>query len=152
MTGLGWAGGEEQQGIVPVERFGVGEDGGRLLERDAVLFQVAQGLPGVPGEHITVYTLIRQGCKEKAGPVERAAIRRREIPLCAGRPHRRSDAGRESRPASLGMTVRWVQKLIWQGRGESIHEMQKSQKRRGHGAICVPLGRKAALTIALPNL
>jgi hypothetical protein len=28
-----------------------------------VLLQVAQGLPGVPREHITVYTLIREGCK-----------------------------------------------------------------------------------------
>src|SRR5437899_2218200 len=49
--------------IVPVERVGVSENGGSLLERDAVLFQVAQGLPGVPREHITVYTLIRRGCK-----------------------------------------------------------------------------------------
>jgi hypothetical protein len=30
-----------------------------------VLLQVAQGLPGVPRERIYVYTLIRQGCKER---------------------------------------------------------------------------------------
>src|SRR6266852_6073324 len=53
--------------IVPIERFRVTENGGSLLERHAVLLQVAQGFPGIPREHITVYTLIRRGCKEEAG-------------------------------------------------------------------------------------
>ena len=52
-------------GIVPVEGFGVAENSGRLLEGHAVFLQVAQGFPGVPREHITVYTLIQRGCKEE---------------------------------------------------------------------------------------
>src|SRR2546426_2444686 len=53
-------------GIVPVQRLGVTENGGSFLERHAVLLQVAQGLPGVPREHIIVYTLIQAECKEEA--------------------------------------------------------------------------------------
>src|SRR5260370_33486956 len=60
-------------GIVPVERIGVGEDGGGLFERHAVLRQVAQGFPGGPREHIPVYTLIRGGCKKKSDAAEMAA-------------------------------------------------------------------------------
>ena len=52
--------------IVPVEGFGVTEDSGGFLEGHAVFLQVAQGLPGVPREHISVYTLIQEGCKEEA--------------------------------------------------------------------------------------
>jgi hypothetical protein len=54
-------------GIVPVEDLGVPENGGGFLERHAVLLQVAQGLPGVPREHISVYTLIQRECKEYGG-------------------------------------------------------------------------------------
>ncbi len=53
-------------GIVPIQGVGVAKNGGSFLERDAVLLPVAQGLPGVPGEHICVYTLIGRGCKEVA--------------------------------------------------------------------------------------
>jgi len=62
-------------GIVPVERLGVTENGGSLLEGHAVLLQVAQGLPGVPREHIYVYTLIQRECKEEAAEVEMARTR-----------------------------------------------------------------------------
>ncbi len=51
-------------GIVPIQGVGVAKNGGSFLERDAVLLPVAQGLPGVPREHICVYTLIGRGCKE----------------------------------------------------------------------------------------
>src|ERR1700731_228429 len=57
--------------IVPVERVRVSENSGRLLERDTVLLQVAQGFPSVPREHIIVYTLIQRGCKEEAAAVAR---------------------------------------------------------------------------------
>jgi hypothetical protein len=57
--------------IVPVERVRISENSGGLLERDAVLLQVAQGLPSVPRERITVYTLIQRGCKEEAAAVAR---------------------------------------------------------------------------------
>jgi hypothetical protein len=40
-----------------------------------VLLPVAQGLPGVPGEHICVYTLIGRGCKEVAKYFPVRAIR-----------------------------------------------------------------------------
>src|SRR6266446_92940 len=53
--------------IVPIQGVGVAKNGGSFLERDAVLLPVAQGLPGVPREHICVYTLIGRGCKEGTG-------------------------------------------------------------------------------------
>src|SRR6266478_9853662 len=46
--------------------------------------------------------------------------RRREIPLCAGRPSRRRERGTKSRPASLGMTV-----------GGSIGAPAAEEKKRG---------------------
>src|SRR5207253_164672 len=45
-------------GIIPVQRFRVAENGRGLFKRHAVLLQVAQSLSGIPGEHISVYTLI----------------------------------------------------------------------------------------------
>ncbi len=45
-------------GIVPIQGFRVAENGRGLFKRHAVLLQVAQSLSGVPGEHISVYTLI----------------------------------------------------------------------------------------------
>ncbi len=52
--------------IVRVESFGVTENSGGFLKRHAVFLQVAQGFPGVPREHISVYTLIQEGCREEA--------------------------------------------------------------------------------------
>src|SRR6266581_351433 len=46
-------------GIIPIQRFGVAENSRGLFKRHAVLLQVAQSLSGIPGEHISVYTLIR---------------------------------------------------------------------------------------------
>ena len=68
-------------GILPVEGFGVTEDSGGFLEGHAVFLQVAQGFPGVPREHITVYTLIQRGCKEEAAQISQVSRRYMVIPL-----------------------------------------------------------------------
>jgi len=49
--------------IFPIQAFGIAEDGGGFFKGNAVLLQICQRFPGVPGEHINVYTLIRGGCK-----------------------------------------------------------------------------------------
>jgi hypothetical protein len=49
--------------IFPIEAFGIAEDGGGFFKGNAVLLQICQRFPGVPGEHISVYTLIRGACK-----------------------------------------------------------------------------------------
>ena len=46
--------------VLPSERIGVHENRCRLFEGDPVLLQIGEGLTGVPGKHICVYTLIRQ--------------------------------------------------------------------------------------------
>ena len=45
-------------GIVAIQGIGVGEDGGGLLKRDAMLLEVRDGLRNVPCKHSIVYTLI----------------------------------------------------------------------------------------------
>ena len=82
-------------GIVPVERLGVSEDDRSLLKRHAVFLQVAQGFPGVPREHITVYTLIQRECKDNVADPSAAETKRRE------------NRGRIRSLAPLGMTVGW---------------------------------------------
>ena len=47
--------------IIPIQSLGVAEDGGSLIEGNAVLSQVAEGFARVPREHINVYTLIKEG-------------------------------------------------------------------------------------------
>jgi len=49
--------------VLPFEGIRIAENGCGFFERHAMLLQVAQGFPGVPREHISVYTLIRAGCK-----------------------------------------------------------------------------------------
>jgi hypothetical protein len=49
--------------IFPVETFGITENGRGFFKGNAVLLQVRQRFPGVPGERIYVYTLIRVTCK-----------------------------------------------------------------------------------------
>ena len=54
--------------VFPLERVGIAKNGGRFLERDAMLYEIPGSLPSVPGEHIYVYTIIalllsRQGCR-----------------------------------------------------------------------------------------
>ena len=46
-----------------------------------MFLQVAQGFPGVPREHITVYTLIQRGCKEEAAQISQVSRRYMVIPL-----------------------------------------------------------------------
>jgi len=50
--------------IVPVQCFGIAEDGRGFLKRNGVLLQIALGFSGIPREHICVYTLIRLACQE----------------------------------------------------------------------------------------
>jgi hypothetical protein len=42
--------------VLPIESFRVAKDGRGFLERDAVLGEIADGFPGVPGKLISVYT------------------------------------------------------------------------------------------------
>jgi hypothetical protein len=49
--------------IIPIQSLGIAENGGRFLERNAVLSQVANGLASVPRKHINVYTLIKSRCQ-----------------------------------------------------------------------------------------
>ena len=44
--------------VVAIQRIGVGEDGGGLFKRDAMLLEVRDGLLDVPRKDIHVYTLI----------------------------------------------------------------------------------------------
>ena len=44
--------------VVAIQRIGVGEDGGGLLKRDAMLLEVRDGLRNVPCKYSAVYTLI----------------------------------------------------------------------------------------------
>lgn len=46
--------------VRPVERLGIHKHGRRLLKTDAMLSKPASRFIGVPLEHISVYTLIRQ--------------------------------------------------------------------------------------------
>src|SRR5712671_3973961 len=57
--------------ILPIKRFGICENRCRFLEWNTVFIVVLQGLAGVPGEHIYVYTLIttHSPTKEKGGPL-----------------------------------------------------------------------------------
>ena len=43
--------------VVPVKSVGIAEDCGSLLERNAMFFEVGNGLLNVPRKHIIVYTL-----------------------------------------------------------------------------------------------
>lgn len=49
--------------IFPVERFGVAENLPSLLKGNVVLLVVLPGFVSVPGEHISVYTLIHGWCQ-----------------------------------------------------------------------------------------
>ena len=49
--------------VIPIQSLGIAENGGRFLERNAVLSQVANGLASVPRKHINVYTLIKSRCQ-----------------------------------------------------------------------------------------
>jgi hypothetical protein len=44
--------------ILLIESLGIAENGGSFFKWDSMLLIVLQGLAGVPGEHIYVYTLI----------------------------------------------------------------------------------------------
>ena len=46
--------------VLPIERIRVRENRCRLFEGDSLLLQIGEGLAGVPGKHICVYTLIQQ--------------------------------------------------------------------------------------------
>jgi hypothetical protein len=46
--------------VFPLEGFGIGKNGGRFLERDAVPSQIPGGFSSIPGEHICVYTIINR--------------------------------------------------------------------------------------------
>ena len=37
--------------VFPLQGFGIGKDGGRFLERDAMLLQIPGVFSGIPGEH-----------------------------------------------------------------------------------------------------
>ena len=54
--------------ISPIEGFGIGENGCRFLEGNAVLAKVMKSLRGVPREHIYVYTLIEARWQEPKRP------------------------------------------------------------------------------------
>ncbi len=49
--------------LLPVQAIRIAENSRCLLEWDAVLLVVLQGFAGVPGEHISVYTLIGRRCQ-----------------------------------------------------------------------------------------
>jgi hypothetical protein len=51
--------------VFPLEGIGVGKNGGRFLERDAVLSQIPGGFSSIPGEHIYVYTIISRRMSRK---------------------------------------------------------------------------------------
>jgi hypothetical protein len=49
--------------IIPIEALRIAKDSGRFFEGNAVFPQVAKGFAGVPGEHINVYTMSKEGCQ-----------------------------------------------------------------------------------------
>ena len=51
--------------VVPVESVGIAEDCGRLLERNAMLLKVGNGLRNVPRKHIVVYTPITRVSQDR---------------------------------------------------------------------------------------
>jgi hypothetical protein len=56
--------------VAPIQPIRIGKDRGSFLERDAVFGEVAECLPRVPGEHISVYTLISACDQRRYGLVE----------------------------------------------------------------------------------
>ena len=51
--------------VFPLEGIRIGKNGGRFLERDAVLPKIPGGFSGIPGEYIYVYTIISRSMSRK---------------------------------------------------------------------------------------
>ena len=51
--------------VFPLEGIRISKNGGRFLERDAVLPKVPGGFSGIPGEYIYVYTIISRSMSSK---------------------------------------------------------------------------------------
>ena len=64
--------------VFPVQAVRIGEDRRSFFKEDAMLLSIPDGLPRVPGEHITVYTLIGSASSSAS---ESASIGRRFTPL-----------------------------------------------------------------------
>lgn len=60
--------------IFPVQTAWITKDRRRLLEWDTVLLKVLDGLSDVPGEHITVYTVIQPACATRGGLVNEPGL------------------------------------------------------------------------------
>src|SRR5216683_1959618 len=56
--------------VFTLEGIRIGKNGGRFLERDAVLPKIPGGFSGVPGERIYVYTIISLGMSRKLDPYD----------------------------------------------------------------------------------
>lgn len=56
--------------VFPLEGLGIGKNGGRFLERDAVFFKIPGGFSGVPGEHnLCIYNKCHEVVKGVASVV-----------------------------------------------------------------------------------
>src|ERR1700686_3467284 len=51
--------------VFPLEGVGIGKNGGRFLERDAMLSYIPGSFSSIPGEHIYVYTIISLSLSRK---------------------------------------------------------------------------------------
>jgi hypothetical protein len=90
--------------IFPFECIGIGKNGGRFLERDAMLLKIPGGFPGIPGEHnLCIYnnyyacvkdetSLVTDRSKFRGCPLEIGSFRLVDFDSCGQ--YKNSDADR----------------------------------------------------------